>query len=442
MPSKNPPERLPAAKIAYIVSRFPALTETFVLYELAAMERLGVAVELYPLLRQHPKVTHPEARTWITRAHYLPFLSMPILRAQWHFIRCDPRAYVKVWAEVLRGTWGSVNYFFGAIAIFPKAVQFAFDMKCRGVDHIHAHFSNHPAVAAFIIHRLTAIPFTFTAHGTDLHVDRHMLKEKVEAAASVVTVTSYNKQILIDECGPGASAKIHVIHGGVDVARLTPAPHRQPRDPFRILCVARFEEVKGHTYLVEACRLLRDEGVSFECRLIGDGPLLPEIRRQIKQTALSSQIRLDGARTYQEVVQELSRTDVLVLPTAPTASGQREGSPTVLKEAMASGLPVVASRVGGIPEIVDDQSTGLLTPARNAVALAAALRRLSEDPDLRRRLGRAGREKAVKEFNLAVNTAKRAELFLTNATTGQPILGPPPRRQQQVAESAAQQAAA
>ncbi|HEV2494765.1 MAG TPA: glycosyltransferase [Terriglobia bacterium] len=415
MQSIGTSERLPEPRIAHIVSRFPVLTETFVLYELAAMERLGVVVELYPLLRARPKVTHPEAWAWIKRAHYHPFLSFSILRAQWHFIRRDPVAYFKVWAEVLRGTWGSANFFLGAIAIFPKTVEFAYDMTRKRIAHIHAHFANHPAVAALIVHRLTGIPFSFTAHGTDLHVDRHMLKEKVEAAALVITVTSYNKQIIIDECGPGVGAKIHVIHGGVDVGRLSPTAKGQSRGPFRILCIARFEEVKGHTYLVEACRLLRERGVSFECRLIGDGPLLPAIVEQVTHARLSNQVLLAGARPYQEVIEELAQADVLVLPTAPTASGKREGSPTVLKEAMACGLPVVASRVGGIPELVDDDVTGMLLPPRNAAALADALQRLSGDPALRQRLGRAARQKVVREFNLRTSTAKRAELFLRSA---------------------------
>jgi glycosyltransferase involved in cell wall biosynthesis len=187
--------------------------------------------------------------------------------------------------------------------------------------------------------------------------------------------------------------------------------------------VARFDEVKGHTYLVRACRILRDRGIAFECRLIGDGPLLRTIEAQIKQAGLHEEIQLLGPCGYQDVIHELSETDVVVLPTAPTEAGNREGMPTVLQEAMACGLPVVASDVGGIPELVDDKRTGLLVPPRNAAALADALQLLRDDPALRLQLGRAGRDKIVREFNLKVNTAKRAKLFVGSASVARSLSG-------------------
>ncbi len=387
------------------------LTETFVLYEIIAMEKLGVTVELYPLRRGRSPVTHAEAGCWINRAHYRPFFSLGVLRAQWHFIRRDLAAYFQLWAEVLRGTWGSANFLCGAIAIFPKAVLFAYEIGKMGITHVHAHFANHPAVAALIIHRLTGIPFSFTARGTDIQVDRHMLKQKVDAADCVVAVSSYNKQIIVDECGPGIREKVHVIYGGVDVDLLSP-DHARSAGPLRILCVGRFEEVKGHADLVDACGLLRDRGVAFTCRLIGAGPLFQVVKKQIARAGLGEQVLLLGPRSYGDVIRELRQADVVVLPTAPTSNGKCEGIPNVLKEAMACGLPVVASSVGGIPELVNDGRTGILVPPRNAAALADALQRLSEDEAMRSQMGRAGRERVVRDFNLKTSTTKRANLFL------------------------------
>jgi len=293
-------------------------------------------------------VTHEEAERWIRRAHYRPFFSLRVLRAQWHFIRRDPAGYFQVWAEVLRGTWGSANFFLGAIAIFPKTVLFAYEMLNLGITHVHAHFANHPAVAALIIHRLTGIPFSFTARGTDIQVDQHMLREKLTPRNAPSPCLPYNKQIIVDACGPGVREKVHVIYGGVDVDLLSPDPSRSA-GPFQILCIARFEEVKGHAYLVEACRLLRERGVAFECRLLGNGPLFPVVEKQVTNAGLCNEVQLLGPRTYQEVVCELQRADTVVLPTAPTASGKCEGIPNVLKEAMACGLPVIASAVVVFP---------------------------------------------------------------------------------------------
>ena len=413
--SMSSPSSFPHAcqplRLAQVVSRFPMVTETFVLYELEALEKLGVTVELYSLLRERPKVVHPEAEKWIRRAHYLPWLSLSILRAHWHFICHDPGCYLKTLATVLRGTWGCVRCFGGGLAFFPKVVRFAFEMEKQGIQHVHGHFAYHAAVAGVIVHRLTGIPFSFTARGSDVQADGHMLKEKVEAADFVISVSKYNKEIILRKCGHAVAAKIHVIHGGVDVERLSPRPEGEPKKRLRILSVARFEEVKGHPYLVEACRILKERGVPFECSLIGDGPLLPQIVKQIKESDLCNEVLLLGALPYDEVVEQFSRADVVVLATAPTASGKREGSPTVLMEAMACGLAVVSCCAGGIPDLVSDGQTGILVAPRDAVALADALQRLGGDPALRQRLGRAGREKCMREFNLKISTARRASLF-------------------------------
>lgn len=406
-------------RLAQLVSRFPMVTETFVLYELEALEKLGVTVELYSLLREHPKVVHTEAEEWATRAHYLPWLSPAILRAHWHFVRRDAGRYFKTLFEVLRGTWGCFGCFSGALGIFPKVVRFAYEMEKQGIQHLHAHFAYHAAVAAMIVHRLTEIPYSFTARGSDVQADGHMLKEKVEAADFVISVSEHNKDIILNKCGPGSAGKIHVIHGGVDVERLSPRPACGGKKKLRILCVARFEEVKGHAYLVEACRILKERGVPLECALIGDGPLMPQIEKQIREADLCDEVLLLGALPYDEVVEQLSRADVVALATAPTASGKREGIPNALKEAMACGLPVVATASGGVPELVDE-SCGILVRPRDAVALAGALQRLYEQPELRRRMGMAGREKIVRDFNLILSTAKRAELFFRSADGWQP----------------------
>jgi hypothetical protein len=178
--------------IAYVMSRWPKLTETFILFEVLAVEALGQPVELYPLLRHREPVSHPEAIALGARARFQPFLSRAILASQVDALRRRPRAYLGALLALMRGTLGSANYFFGGLAIFPKVVHMARDMEARGVSHVHCHFSNHPAAAGFIIHRLTGIPFSFVAHGSDLHVDRHMLDRKVAEAAFVVAISRDN----------------------------------------------------------------------------------------------------------------------------------------------------------------------------------------------------------------------------------------------------------
>jgi len=414
MPSVRSSEFLPP-KVSYVMSRFPKLTETFVLYEILALEKLGIEVQIHPLLRERQAVSHPEVLRLLPRVRFLPFLSLPIVRAQLHFLRRKPAAYLRVLWDVLRGTWGSANFFFGALGIFPKVVRFAYEIQKDGIGHIHCHFASHPAVAGFIIHRLTGIPFSFTAHGSDLHVEQRFLDRKVREAAFVVTVSAYNKELIVRECGEDIREKIHVIHCGVDPEVFRRLPQRMKQGPPRMLCVASFEEVKGHAYLIEACRILLSRGTPFACDFVGDGPLRRTVEAQIKQANLQEVIQVHGPRSRPEIARMMADADIMVQPSVPTRSGKREGIPVVLMEAMASELPVVSSELSGIPELVDNGHTGLLAAPRDISALADALQTLLQNAELRSRMGRLGREKVVWEFNLHRSAEMLSKLFLFTA---------------------------
>jgi len=402
-------------KVAYIVSRFPKITETFVLYEMLAVEQRGVQVELYPLLRERTTVMHPEAKPFVKRAHFQPFISWPILRSHLYFLRKKPRAYLNTLGTALRATLGSFRFFTGILGIFPKTVYFAHLMKDQGIDHVHAHFASHPAAAAFIIHRLTSIPYSFTAHGSDLHRDRHMLREKVAEAAFVIPISNYNKEMIIEECGQQVEDKVIVIHCGVDTQVFQPCPekaqHRQSTSPFNILCIGTLHEVKGQTYLIEACRLLHERGVDFGCHFVGDGPDMATLTKQVTRLGLTERICFHGRRTREDIAEMLQKADVLVAPSVPTKNGRREGIPVVLMEAMASGVPVIASSISGIPELVKDGHSGLLTPPHDAQLLADAIERLYHDPALQQHLRTAGREKVVHEFDLYTSAAELVQIF-------------------------------
>jgi glycosyltransferase involved in cell wall biosynthesis len=411
-----PAERVPpqpgcGVRVAYIAAAFPVLSETFVLYEMLAAEKLGAQVELFPLRRRRARCAHPEARAVAARAHFAPFLNLEILRAQLHYLRRAPRAYLAALWTVLAATFGSVRYFSYGLLLFPKAVWFARRMRELGVTHVHAHFCSHPAVAAFVIRRLEGIPYSFTAHGSDLHRERRMLREKLREADFAVAISAYNRRRIELECGADAQGKVHVIHCGVDPGVF--APRRTPREPgpFRILCTGSLHEVKGQRYLIDACRMLAQRGLDFECCLIGSGPDARALARRIRRAGLASRVRLLGSLPRDAVAAELARADVLAAPSVPTASGRREGIPVALMEALASEVPVVASRLSGIPELVGDGLQGLLVAPRDAVGLANALARLAGDAALRSRLGRAGRRKVLREFDQQANAAALVARF-------------------------------
>jgi glycosyltransferase involved in cell wall biosynthesis len=350
-------------------------------------------------------VVHPEATELQQRAQYLPFFSIPILGSQLHFLRHSPGRYLRALWDVLTGTFGSLKFFSGAIGIFPKSVHAARLMESAGVRHVHCAWATHPAVSGFVIHRLTGIPFSFTAHGSDLHVDRTMLPEKLAEAAFAVTISGFNRNVIGEECGEAQVDKVEIIHVGVDTDFFRPREGERPPGPFRILCVGRLDEGKGQTYLIEAGRRLAAEGVDFVMEVVGEGDRRARLERQIQEGGLGDRVVLDGPHPRAEIAERMRAVDVIVAPSVPTGEGKKEGIPVVLMEAMSCGLPVVASDLAGIAELVEDERTGLLVPSADAGALAAALRRLADDPAWRSDLGRAGREKVVREFDVYLNAA-------------------------------------
>jgi glycosyltransferase involved in cell wall biosynthesis len=425
-------------KVAYIMSRFPELTQTFVLFEMLAVEQQHVSLELFPLLRggQQTKhtdgaslwrklfelsskksveqVMHPEAAALVQRAHYAPFFSLAVLSAQLYFLCRNPAGYFGALGTIVRGAWGSTNFLFGGLAIFPKAVYFARLMSGMGITHIHAHFANHPTTAALIIHRLTGIPYSFTAHGSDLHRDRHLLREKVAEASFVVPISQYNRDVVEEHCGPSCRERLSIIHCGVDTDVFCPADQAGGRNKsatLQILSVGTLHEVKGHKFLIDACHRLKDRGIDFECNVVGDGPDFESLTKQISQLALSDHVHLLGQRTRQQIVGLMHEADVLVAPSVPSQSGRREGIPVVLMEAMACGLPVVASDLSGIPELVDHEASGLLTPPGDADMLVNALARLYIDEELCQQLGYGARAKVLDQFSLSKNASLLARRF-------------------------------
>jgi glycosyltransferase involved in cell wall biosynthesis len=396
------------------MSRFPQISETFILYEIAELERAGLSIEIFPLMRQREDASHPEAQALAARAHYSRFVSLPVLAAQFHWLRRRPLAYLGVWWQVLRENVSSPGFLARALAVVPQAAYFARRMHDLGVARVHAHYATHPALAAYVIRRLAGLPYSFTAHAHDIYVDRAMLAEKIAQASAVITISDYNRRFLCDLYGPAAAAKLHVVHCGVDLSVFRPRPVPPASGQFTIVCVASLQDYKGHAYLIEACAELRARGVAFRCLLIGDGQERRRIEAQIARLGLADAVALLGRQPRPRVNELLGMADVLALPSITTHYGKKEGIPVALMEALAVGLPVVATAISGVPELIDDGRSGLLVPERDSAALAQAILRLHGDPELRRRLGAAGREKVLREFDLRQTTAQLAALLGSN----------------------------
>ncbi len=399
-------------RVAYTMSRFPKVTETFVLYEILEMERAGIDVSVFPLLLERENTRHPEVAQIMHKVHFAPFISFAILRANLCWLTASPGKFLGAWADALRSAWPNRNFLRGALGVLPKAALYARQMEAMQITHLHAHFATHPALAARFIHALTGIPFSFTAHGHDVHISLQGFDAKARDARFWVTISRYNLDLLAQAFGPSIQDNAHLVHCGIDLDRIACQAREVTGEPFHILCVASFKEVKGHRYLVEACAELLRRDIDFHCHLIGDGPLREDIEARIAQAGLDGHFTLLGQQPQPGVLQAMQACDVVVLPSIHASRGDREGIPVCLMEAMASGRPVVSSRLSGIPELVTSGREGILVPQKDAKALAAALFQLAGDPELCRRMGLAGRAKVEQAFDLAANAAQLAGLII------------------------------
>jgi glycosyltransferase involved in cell wall biosynthesis len=286
------------------------------------------------------------------------------------------------------------------------------------VSHVHAHWATHPTLAAWVVCSLTGIGYSFTTHAHDLYVDRAMLKEKVDAARFVVTISDFNRALLEGHCGPATGDKVHVVRCGVDLSAFAPRPRAPPVVP-TFACVAALREYKGHDVLLDACRMLRDRGMPVRVVLIGDGPLRRHLEARIARERLGGIVDLLGALPHQRIPELLATTTAMVLPSVRARDGQMEGIPVALMEAMAAGVPVVATGLSGVPELVEHGVSGLLVPERDAAALALAMERLAADPALGERLAEGARATIRKRFDRRRNVAALEQL-LDHARGGAP----------------------
>jgi len=224
-------------------------------------------------------------------------------------------------------------------------------------------------------------------------------------------ISEYNRRLVLDACPGTDAAKLRVLHCGADTDLFSPGATPEAPGALSLVCVGSFLEVKGHRYLVEGCRLLRERGIDVRCHLVGDGPGRDEIEALIEAAGLGEAFVLHGPLPRPSVAQLLASAHVIVQPSVPTRRGSREGIPVSLMEGMACGLPAVATRISGIPELVEDGENGFLVPPRDPEALADALARLASNPELRRRMGRAARAKVLQEFDLEANAARLAAMI-------------------------------
>jgi glycosyltransferase involved in cell wall biosynthesis len=403
-----------------VVSRFPELSQTFVVRELNAVSGGGdgaarVDVELCSLFPPIDPTLHPAATDWLPGLHRPTIVDGGRAVAWW--LRRRPLRLLGALGIVAAEHLGRPRVLGRALATLPLAAAHARTLRDSGVDRVHAHFASYPTLTAWLILRLAGLPYSFTAHAHDLFTHQSFLPRKVREADFVVSISEFNRNFLIDQCGDQGTP-IHVVHCGVDSRRYGGGQRvRRPDGQLVAVCVARLEEKKGHAVLIEA---LAGGGPGLErvhLDLIGDGELRQELERQVERLGLRDRVRFHGSIPEEEVSAALERADLFVLPSVRTAGGEMEGIPVSLMEALATGLPAVATRLSGIPELVRDGLTGVLAEPGSVDELRAALRRIVDDPEGAARMGAEGRRLVEREFDIRVSGERMVELFRAPAAT-------------------------
>jgi len=401
------------ARIAYIVSRFPHLPETFILREMIYLERLGWEVELYPLILQRQELIHEEARSWLKRAHAVPWFSLALLQANVGRLIRQPRKYLSLLGKVVRENRNSPKFLARALLLFPRAVWMADHFRKTGIDHIHAHYATHPALVAWLINQLTGIPYSVTVHAHDIFVEKSMLGTKLHDSVFISSISEFNRQYLVDLLGPWVQDKTEIIRMGIDPAYYSDGT-RELLDrtaKLEIISVGSLQPYKGHIYLVKACCLLLQRGIPFRCRIIGGGDLRRLLEQMIQENRLDGLVELLGPRTQVEVSHLLQTANCYVQPSVITSTGKMEGIPVALMEAMVSKIPVVATSISGVPELVRPGETGWLVPPEDVSALADALIEIYENPAEAERRAGLGHLWVMDEFEISSNVRKLASLF-------------------------------
>jgi colanic acid/amylovoran biosynthesis glycosyltransferase len=377
-PISAPAAAAPGLRVAYLLKRYPRLSQTFVLNEMLELERQGVEVVVIARDGSGEAIAHPATARLRARVHYLREI--------------DPREerWDDIAADLLRGL---------------------------GVDHVHAHFATWAAGAAMRAARRAGIPYSFTAHATDIYrdtVDTGALVERMAGASFVVTVSDCNRRHLDGLlAGAGAEGRVVRLYNGLDLERLRPATG--PRTPGLVVAVGRLIEKKGFADLVEATRLLAGRGTELRTVIVGDGPERERLEAQIARAGLQDRVELVPALAQDEVLALIGSATAFALPCVIGADGDRDGLPTVLLETMALGTPAVSTTVAGVPEMIEDGVSGLLVGQRDPGALAQALGRLLASGPLRERLAAAALEAMHDRFSIRRNVADLATGFAAAA---------------------------
>jgi glycosyltransferase involved in cell wall biosynthesis len=404
---------MPKPRVAYLFSRYPVVSQTFCDSEMLALESMGFQIEVGSLNRPPNSFRHERLDRLAAEIHYPPPPDVLDGLAE------DPE-FKRLLKPLIDDHSERYGTGYKPATRARNAWYFAQLFRRLGVQHVHVHFANRATHTALFLKKL-GFPFSFTAHAQDFMFDlgsTDLLAEMAREAEFVVAVSDFSKGLLQEQC-PDSEDKIVCIFNGIEVADFPAVPVVQ-RPALRILSIGRLIEFKGFQHLIGACGILKRRGVAVDCRIIGEGPMRQLLEERIQAEDVADTVTLLGVRSQEEVKRELGSCDVFALASIFDTVGASDILPTVITEAMASHLPVVSTKVTGIPEMVVHGETGLLVEPMDEPALADALATVAADPALRARMGQAGRARAEQCFTFPVTAGVLGQMFAERYSDAHP----------------------
>jgi glycosyltransferase involved in cell wall biosynthesis len=399
------------AKVAYLVSRYPAISHTFILREVLELRRLGMEIEtasINPPDRSPERLSEVE-RSEAARTFCLKALSKArILGALAAELAANPLGCLRGFAMALRLGGGSAMATLWRLFYLAEAILVGRWMRAQGIRHLHVHFATPAATVALLTAKVFDVRFSLTVHGPDEFYDvtEFHLREKIESASFICTIGSYCRSQLMRLSDPRHWSKIVVSPLGVDPCVFRPAAKAAVDAPvFEILCVGRLVAAKGQAVLVEAAAELLREGRRMRLTLAGDGPDRGRLEAAAKEFGIEEHCSFLGGVNPDAVRGLYETTQLFALPSFA------EGIPVVLMEAMAMEVPCVSTFVNGIPELIESGEDGLLVCPADRAALTEAIARLMDNPALARSMGEAGRRKVMAKYDLHRNVAHLRSIF-------------------------------
>ena len=391
-------------QFAYVFERFPSYVQTFCYREIAELDRQGETPPLFSIRQPDDEPPQDWDEKIVARVQYVPGEPQLVREVE----RALKRRELSQEMVELVAEWGRGSDF---LRLY-QAIYIGSRLRKLGINHVHAHFAGMAARTAFWINKFFGIPFSFTAHANDIFAPKEFkigLGKLIDSASAVVAVSDYAVNFLREQF-PTSAAKIHRVYNGLDLARFKRADFTNAVPT--IVSIGRLIDKKGFADLIRACALLKKRGRDFRCEIIGEGPLENDLRAQIAELDLKSQVNLAGPKTQTQIIQQLAQASMLALPCVVDPDGARDNLPTVIMEAMAAGLPIVSTTVGGIAEMVAHGESGFLVEPHHSVALAGAIEKVIVDQALARRLGQAGYERAQQLFSIEKNVRELREFLL------------------------------